>query len=305
MAIDVIDGELVEAPVSVYFDLQKGDVAELEVVAEAAIAWSAALKTIMSAVEPGITLKVQLVDGDEGSLWLNTILTLIEGRMEQIARGADRYPRLMALARGLAIIVVATPLSVTSEDVWKALIAEQPEAAQLSPEGQAQIKAIFEKVLSEKIAEGQRKSFARAITKDEQIRAVGVSGSSEKPPSLTVSRSEMRAYLEGESSRVDVEDTRRRTVTMDVTLVSPVLEDAERSWKFRQPGMPEFGAVMKDRGFLDAIGRGEVHQELRFGIPMAIEIEFKERFETGLWVPVERSVVRVITPKVQRSELPF
>jgi hypothetical protein len=92
---------------------------------------------------------------------------------------------------------------------------------------------------------------------------------------------------------------------MDVLLVSPVLEDAERSWKFRQPGMPEFGAVMKDRGFLDAIARQEVHEELRFGIPMRVEIEFKERFDGALWQIEERNVARVIRPVVQRSELPF
>lgn len=301
----VLGGDAVDAPVSIYFDLEQGALAELEIVAEAAIAWSGALKAIIAEVEPGITVRIQLFDGDEGSLWLNTVLSFLESQIEQLARGAERFPRLIALARGLALIVVATPLQVTAESIWNALVQEQPEVQTLSPESQKQILAAFDRVISERIAEDQRDRFARAVVKDTRIRAVGVSGKPDKRPGLTVARDTMTAYLDRERTEQEEDQVQRRVVTLRVTLVSPVLENAERSWRFREPGMPEFGAVMRDKGFLDAIGRHAVHQELQFGIPMVIEVEFKERFDSGQWVPVERSVIRVIEPKVDRGELPF
>lgn len=299
------DGDEIDTPVSVYFGLEQGKVADLDIVAEAALAWSAALKTMIAAVEPGLTLKVQIVDGDKSSLWLNTLLTFAESKMEQIARGAERYPRLAALARGLAIIVVATPISVTAEDVWRALIHEQPEVVNLSSESQAGLMAAFDKVIADNLAKVQKERFAEAVSGDKSITGVGVAASSERRPSLVVTREQYAQYRDRDTTEVDVQEARRRTDIMDVTLVSPVLEDAERSWRFRQPGLPEFGAVMRDKGFLAAIGRRGVHEELRFGIPMKIEVEFKELFEGGIWMPQERSVLRVLEPKVDRGELPL
>lgn len=304
MAI-TIDGDDVEAPVSVYFGLEQGKVADLEAIAEAAIAWSSALKEMVGVLEPGITLKVQIVDGDQSSLWLNTLLTFIEGKFEQIARGAERFPRLMALARGLAIIVVATPLSVTSEDVWKALIKEQPDVVNLSPEAQKKLMDQFDKAIAGRLADKQADKFAAAVTKDASITGVGVAADSKNRPSLVVNRDRIAAHV-GREKIVDAsEETRRRTAIIEVTLVSPVLEDAERSWRFRQQGLPEFGAFMRDRQFLSAIGSRALHEEMRFGIPMTIEVEFKERFENGVWVPTERSVIQVISPEFKRSELPL
>lgn len=300
-----LDGDVIEAPISVYFDLLKGDTAELDVIAEAAIAWTSALKKLFASVEPGADVRVHLVDGDEGSLWLNTLLKFVESKFEQIAKGSERYPRQMALARGLAIIVVATPLQVTAENVWNAVLGDDPEVAKLSAESQQQIRGIFEQVITERIAETEKERFAKAVSKDKRILGVGVSATPDRRPALVVSREDVQAYLDREILQDDIIEVRKRNDTLNVLLVSPVLEDAERSWKFRQPGMPEFGAVMRDRGFLAAIARREVHEQMRFGIQMRVEIEFKEHLEGGVWLIDERSVVRVISPIVDRSELPF
>jgi len=305
MVTAAIDDANVQTPISVYFGLEQGRVADLEAVAEASLAWSSAIKSMLAELEPGLTVEIQIVDGEKGSLWLNTLLTFLESKMEQIARGAERFPRLAALARGLAIIVVATPLQLTAEDIWKAVLHEQPEAASLSQASQDQLKAMFDKAIRDGLAEAQRDKFAGAVSKDDKITAVGVSATTNAPPKLLVQRDQIGSYLQREQVSEDGESTRRRITIMHVTLVSPVLEDTERSWRFRQPGLPEFGAVMKDRGFLAAMASRAVHEELRFGIPMEIEVEFKEKFEGGIWVPVERNVLRVIQPTVDRNELPL
>lgn len=306
MATQFLVGDgAVDTPVSIYFGLEQGAKADLETVASAAIAWSTAFKTMVGAIEPGLSVEVQLVDGDEGSLWLNTLLSFIEDKFEQIARGAERYPRLKALARGLAIIVVATPIQMTAENVWQAVIGEEPELGQLSPEAQEQVKKAFRDVLAERVAERERERFARIIVEDMRIEAVGIASKPTARPTVLLDRSQIANFVNRE--RVDAEqaEVRKRTAVLDVLLVSPVLEEAERSWRFKQQGMPEFGAVMRDKGFLSAMGNREVHEELRFGIPMQIEIEFKERLDGEAWIVEERSVTRVITPKVDRSELPF
>lgn len=297
--------EAVVTPVSIYFGLEKGEKADLETVAQAALAWSSAFRQLVRTVEPGLTVEIRIVDGDDGSLWLNTLLSFIESQLEQIARGSDRYPRLKALARGLAIIVVATPLAVTSENIFNALIEEEPEIGQLSPEAEQQLKDVFERVIEERIAEAERVKFAKVVSSDSRITSVGVAADSLGPPPILVAREKLADYVNRERSENIAEDTRQRVSMLEVLLVSPVLEEAERSWKFREPGMPEFGAVMRDKGFLAAIGRREVHEELRFGIPMTIELEIKERLEGEAWMPAERNVLRVVKPEVDRAELPL
>jgi hypothetical protein len=69
--------------------------------------------------------------------------------------------------------------------------------------------------------------------------------------------------------------------------------------------MPEFGAVMRDKAFLEAIEIGGVHVELRKGIQMIVEIQFKERFENGVWVTLERNVLKVLQPSYDPGGLRF
>ena len=62
---------------------------------------------------------------------------------------------------------------------------------------------------------------------------------------------------------------------------------------------------MKDQAFLSAIARGLLHEEMRVGIPMTIELEVKEEERNGAWFPLDRSVLRVLRPAVDRGELPL
>ena len=91
--------ERVEAPVSIYFGLKEGQSANLEVVAEAAIAWVAALREMANAIEPGLQVSVEILDGERGSLWLNT-LTAIEKKLDILYRGGEQFPRAVGACKG-------------------------------------------------------------------------------------------------------------------------------------------------------------------------------------------------------------
>ncbi len=65
---------MAQAPISVYLDLEAGRVADMEVVARAALAFSAAVKDLAYVIDPGLDLRIELQSGTEGSLNLNTIL---------------------------------------------------------------------------------------------------------------------------------------------------------------------------------------------------------------------------------------
>lgn len=291
-------------PVSLYFGLEEGRTADLETVARAALAWAASLHAIFDNIEPGLTLKIEIVDGDEGSLWLNMLLK-IEDTLETIAIGGRKFPRLWALAKGFAIIVVATPLSVTAEDVWRSLVGERPELAELSEESRKAIVDDLKRALNDNVAPIQKRQFYKEVQRDDAITSVGIASNPESGLDYVTSRLSFDAYLDPRDPTEILESTRKREEIMDVELVSPVLRNAERSWRFLRAGLPEFGAVMKDKAFLEAIGRGGVHVEMREGISMKVRIEFKERLVGPLWITEERSVIEVLAPSYDKGELPF
>lgn len=302
---EIVDGGRVEAPVSIYFGLEQGKKADLEVIAEAAIAWVAAVREMAAVVDPSLEVSVEIVDGDESSLWLN-VLTAIESKLERVERGGEKFPRLWALAKGLAFIVVATPLTVTAEDIWRAITEENPAiVAELSPQARQELIEDFKKALREDVARPEKRQFFRSVEKDTVVSAVGISSRPHGTPKLLTTREQFVSYVRSGVVEEATENSRKRTETWDVTLISPVLENAERSWRFIRPGLPEFGAVMRDKAFLEAIEHGGVHVELRKGIQMMVELQFRERFEGGVWVTIERSVVRVISPTYDRGEFDF
>lgn len=289
-------------PISLYLGFPKDEKLELRQAASIALAWSDAVEALFRSIEPGLQVRIELIDGDEGSLSLNTILRIAENALEKLARGADAYPRLKALAKGLAIIVVATPLTLAATDVYNAVADDDPEISRLSPETQQQIKDAFRDALDEHAAEAEKEQFSREVSRAEQVETIGVSLDPLSIPKLLFPSQVHRDYLEREWS--DEGLFRDRILyRREVILVSPVLDYAERAWRFREPGMPEFSAVMRDKQFLEAMGRGAIHEELRFGIAMTVDIEVREKRFGETWIPKKRNIVRVHAPKTDTNGL--
>lgn len=282
------------APISLYLDLAEGESANIEVVARAALAWSAAVKELAYVIDPSMDVELELVSGTEGSLDLNACLVAF-------SKFAEQRPKLATvIITSLTWFMVQTG-SYTYERVLDWLTGKDapPVVKQLSKE---EIQAIAREVINaqeKQIAAEQRRQIFHELNKDTSIIGVGSTQERDTRPTLIVPRAEF-AERAGSTITVSEAEVKRRTelAVLPVVLVSPTLKDAERSWRFQAGTLPEFGAVMKDHAFLDALVAGRVALPLRAGVEMQIELETKQEKVGDVWVVRERNVLRVIQPAI-------
>lgn len=282
-----------ESSLSLYFKLSESEKADLEVVAAAALHWVGALKAAAEAIEPGAKIRVELVDAEEGSLRLNTVLQFLEDHLARIQDGSGKYPRLRALALAL-VVFAATTLAQKGLDAFS-----EPPIASLSEEDRNLLRELLERTIKSPGVGEESRKFFRTLERDRSITDVGVAEERTAPPVLTVPRNQFpeRGGLWRPEEQVE---ERTQYPVLDVTLVSPVLVAAPRSWTFQPEGLPAFKAIMKDRSFLDALQEDHVRERLRVGIPMTIRLQVIEQKKDGAWVIKRkgRSVVEVISPRV-------
>lgn len=279
-----------DGALSLYFQLKEGEKADLEVVAQAAIQWVAALRAIAREIDPEAVIRVELIDASEGSLSFNTVLDFIEKQLARMDDGATKHWRLKKLAIALAVFVTFT--GVPTYDYYFG-----DDEVHLAEEDRRRIDELIELTRGKPEVEEKKKEFFRTLEKDPSIKGVGVTEKRDKVPAIIIpstefpERSGLWAILEPDSPQ-------DRTVypVLDVTLISPVLVKKPRTWKFQPDGLPEFSAVMQDELFLSALEHDAVRERLRFGIKMKIRLKVVETFETGVWTAKSRAVVEVLSP---------
>lgn len=288
MELTTRDGAL-----SLYFQLKDGEKADLEVVAKAAIEWVAALRTAAQSIDPTANIKVEIIDAKEGSISINTVLEWVENRIQDYQEGKGKYPRLRKLALALAIFVPLTgyptydfyfgdnaEINLTEDD--KKIVLELIQAIHSSP-------AITEK----------KQAFFRSLEQDASISGVGITEASAKPPLMIIPSSEFAERSGVWQSMIPDEQSKRTLYPeLEVTLISPVLLPKARSWRFQPLGLPEFSAKMEDKKFLAALENDHIRERLRTGITMEIRLKVEEIKIDGVWEIKSRSVIEVISPKI-------
>lgn len=282
-----------EGNLSLYFKLKEGKKADLEVVAEAALHWVAALRASAAAIDPDSRIRVEFVDAKESSLRLNTILEWMESALARVETGAGKYPRLRNLALSIALFLVTTTAAHYVDD-----FLDGEPAFSLSDEDRRLLKKLLEGIREAPEVEAEGRKFFRVLERDTSITGVGISQDREELPPIIIPSSEFAER--GGLWRVE-EDEQERTLRpiLDVTLIAPVLLSRPRSWTFQPEGLPEFKAKMKDKRFLAALEHDHVRENLRTGIPMTIRLEVRQKKIDGDWVVKQggRSVTEVIAPK--------
>jgi hypothetical protein len=75
-------------------------------------------------------------------------------------------------------------------------------------------------------------------------------------------------------------------------------------WRFVSP-IGEHGYFVKDEKFLGDALNGRLHLGLKQGIQITAEIDTKEEFGGGVWIPKRREIIKVVRvhKKVETGDL--
>lgn len=283
-----------EGAVSLYFGLKEGEIADLEVVAEAALEWAGIVRAAAVTIDPQAKVNIGLVDAEESSLRLNAVLEWAEDTLARIKEGPAKYPRIYTLAVALAAFIALQSV----ERAMDVIFDTDPSPA-LSAEDRNLLNNLLDQLRDAPEVEDRKRKFYRKLEHDPSILDVGVSEGHKNPPIIRVPSNQ---FPERGGLWMMQEDPQKRTSrqVLDVTLVSPVLISTPRSWEFQLEGLPTFRAVMKDERFLNALDQSHVHETLRSGIRMTIRLEVKEENIDGEWRVKHkgRSVTEVLLPEV-------
>jgi hypothetical protein len=288
-----MDGE--RDALSFYIDVKPGELVDLEVAATAAIAWSQGIKAAAQNLYPDDQIRVTLIAAEHGSSnWMAKI------EHSSINRGAEKVhakwkaiPLIVRVGIGLVVVV-----PVTAKPTWEYWTGNEG----FSEKQKQELKDIIDQARTPPV-ESQQKKIYKTLQRDPKITGVGTgvpTGPRWKPEKLVPAN--QFAEADGLFTLQEEQPSERTlTPTLDVILVSPQLENAPRTWTFRQEGIQgTIKAIMKDKQFLAALDRSAVREQFRANIPMRIRLEVTERLINGEWKVVRkgRTVAEVIEPKV-------
>jgi hypothetical protein len=281
--------------ISLYIDLKPNTRVDLEVAALAAVEWARSVKAAAMAIDRSYDYRVLLIAAEPGSSkWLAKIERSAANQFaKDVQAGWSEMPLILRLAVSLAVVIPTT--AAPTYEYWLG-------DAKFTPAQIEQLHDALGAASADQNVETHRKAMYREIQKDPQVIGLG-GGVPDKPdwkPQKLVPVSRF-AEADGLFELMDDAADNERTLTkkLDVILVTPQLENAQRSWTFRQEGIPgKFNAEMKDSRFLSALDRSGISEKLRANIPMQILLEVKERLSNGEWKLKRRgrSVLQVISP---------
>lgn len=286
----VLATEEVTAPFSLYIDLEPGTKADLEAISLASISLVAAAREIAFLFDPYLGLRVELVDGTEGSLWLNTRFKAlgIRTQTQKLCAGL--------VACGLAGFFGAT----VGQDLWHTYIYNPPSGPAFA---QAEVETAIAKLeehINRGAAQKQIHGVYRSLRKDRKIKGVGVAPHHKQKPRVIIPRSEFGARSSASKTQVPA-DKRSDKQRVLLTLVSPVLLEKDRTWAFRFAGK-EIRMHMQDEKYLAELAAGKLQIRLETDIRMDVLLETKEALVNGVWTVTERNVVHVYDTIPPRSK---
>lgn len=299
-----IEGPLESGAISLYFTLKPGRRADLEVVATALLEWLEAARSAAREIDPAANIRIELIDADEGSLRLNTILQWAEAQLERIDAGGGQYPRLKKLAIALAIFVPTTGIPTYLKYFGATPTIElKDQDRKLIEENNRLLNELIGRAQKNPDVGIRKQNFFKTIERDPSITGAGISEGSKIEPIVMIPSDQFaeNGGLWAIAPAVSEADERTVHPVLDVTLVSATLLPTPRPWRFRPDGLPEFNAVMRDEAFLSALDADHVKERLRTGIRMTLRLAVKEIRVGDSWITkprARRSVVEVISPKV-------
>ncbi|WP_321323766.1 hypothetical protein [uncultured Parasphingorhabdus sp.] len=285
--VQFINEEAEGVPLRLYYRLEDGHTANAEVVARASLAFIAGVKELSYVLDPSTKVQIGIQGHADGSLWEDLLLLVVKATDEYKTR-PTRY--------GLALAALAWIMSPPAERVRD--IAWQPILDKYLPnataEDLAEAKRLIEIAESGKVAVREKQQFYREVGRDTGITGVSANIDRQKPEWI-VPKEDFSSYS-GQGPVIESDLDRITVGLMRLIILSPVLEVSNRRWKFAT-AQGEFGAVVKDKGFLEKIVAGQTKVRMRGGVELDVELETKERLVDGVWTITERNVLRVVDIK--------
>ena len=283
-------------PLSLYFDIERENKADLAVIARAALAFTDAIEDAAYVIDPSLILRIELVDSKKGSLWINSSLKGIKSK--------DGIQKITLRALVMAAISWFTRdrHAISKPDVIEYLARSEIDGKYTD----IQIDELLQKVnyiFDRQLAASNVERFYREIEIDPKILGVGASKSSSKKPAGIVPRSEFRARSGLSSDITQTYNRRSRRSIQRVTIIGPILLHASRSWRFSN-AESEFTAMIKDRTFLDDLLSGRISIPMVEDVELDVDLETEEENRDGVWVVTKRTVHQVvgtIQPMIQNN----
>lgn len=285
-------------PISIYFGVDEGERASLEVIARATLEWTEAIRSLAFIIDPGLEVRVEFVESEDGSVWLSNLVRAVKEGDEKA---------LKALAIGiLAFFAIGPALHLQADfgdELFKAL-GHEDTVVLSDTEKQDIVNRVIEGIEKTNLLE-RRQAIIREVERDPAIRSVGVDTVPRREgPRVKISRSEFPSY----GARTDQvvlppERDTRQLLGIDVIVVRPTLrkgEDRPR-WRFEKGGS-EWSATIEDDEFIWAVRNGQTGLAMAIGERMKINVALDQEMQEGEWVIVNRRVTRVIEPAVNRRQ---
>lgn len=278
---------MAEAPISLYFDLEPGQTADLEVVSRAALAWAATIKELAFVLDPSMEVRVEVANATQGSFSLNAILKSLHAKL-----GAATHDpaTLKAILIGLAIHFGWETVDHLYE---KFVLDRGEETVTLSDEQLTKLAEQIERARGARVAEQHARQVFREAERDPAIKGVGVTITPGERPAIIVPRAEFARRAGHGQIR---EETVRRRIVPDrqrVVLIKPVLVPGNRRWSLRT-AQGEYGFTIRDTVFVERVLSGTTPIPMVAGIEMDVDVETTEEFREGVWVQTERTVTHVL-----------
>ena len=289
-----------QSPLSLYIELEKGQRADLEVIARAALAFATAVKEVSYVLDPSLEVRIEFASGTEGSISLNSIIRAIR---------ENSKPDEITIKAVVIIIILwfGKETAIWAFDkVMDEIFGHQEITQHLSQEDVDKIAATVTVSLEKRLGSQPVQQVYRELEKDEAIRGVGASVMLGQRPAIIVPREQFPSRS-GAGFELRTSEERRQTTREErVTLISPVLLAGKRRWRFSfREG--EFGAPIKDTLFVERLLAGQIAVPMTAGIEMDVMLQTIQERRDGVWVILERNILQVIKiyPRLTQQALSF
>lgn len=269
-------------PITLYLDTDSERHADLEVVAQASIAWARTIKEVAGVLFPELEIRLEAVSADEGSFSLNALARSLNPKQKAALIGA-----LTGAATWFGLETASFFYGRFLEAVFD---SEEPIAEQtLTEQDLSRIRDAVERGAGRSNAE----EVFRIIQNDPSIRGVGVSFVPGERPAVLIPREEFRDRAGYGTVFESALLKRTRTERIEGVLIKPVLvPGSKRRWRLHSLE-GEKGYVMRDADFLDRLLTGESSIPMVAGVILEVDVEIVDEFRDGVWIPGDRAILKV------------